>query len=338
VGGWTVPRSPSFTAEDTMRPSPFLRSPLGLLALLSFAASCDRGELPVAPLPGAPHSNVAAVDSVGGRIAFVSDRGGMSYEIYVMNADATGITRLTTDTTFDLHPVWSPDGSQIAFFSNRDGNWEVYVMNRDGSGATRLTNSGPNVSYWPSWCGSQIAFSSDRGGSSEIYVMNADGTGVRQVTTNGGGYPAWSPTCQQIVFNRASNLYVVNADGTGERQLTTNGGLYAAWSPDGTQIAFTSYRDFNGEIYVVNADGTGETRLTNDGNGFGCCIPQDEFPSWSPDGRIVYPSSRDAGGHTDIYVMNADGTAVTRLTADAFNDSHPAWTVVEPGGATLVGR
>jgi hypothetical protein len=83
-----------------------------------------------------------------GRIAFASNRDG-NFEIYVMNADGSGVTRLTNNPANDW-PSWSPDGKRIAFDSNRDGNFEIYVMNADGSGQTNLTNN--QAEDWgPSW-------------------------------------------------------------------------------------------------------------------------------------------------------------------------------------------
>jgi len=76
----------------------------------------------------------------GKRIAFHSNRDG-NEEIYVMNADGSGQTRLTKNEVGDTSPAWSPDGKRIAFVSERDGNLEIYVMNADGSGQTRLTNN-----------------------------------------------------------------------------------------------------------------------------------------------------------------------------------------------------
>ena len=77
--------------------------------------------------------------SLKGQIAIVSDRDG-NPEIYVMNIDGSGITRLTDNPAGDFHPAWSPDGTRIAFVSGSDGNQEIYVMGADGSDVTRLTN------------------------------------------------------------------------------------------------------------------------------------------------------------------------------------------------------
>ena len=264
--------------------------------------------------------------SASGRIAFDSRRDG-NREIYAMNADGSGVTRLTDNDASDTFPRWSPDGQRIAFDSRRDGNWEIYVMNADGSGVTRLTDNDAGDGY-PSWSpdGQRIAFMSDRDGNLEIYVMNADGSGVTRLTDNeaNDGVPSWSPDGRRIAFRsyRDGNfeIYVMNADGSGVTRLTDNDADDGrpSWSPDGRRIAFESGRDGNWEIYVMNPDGSDVTRLTdNDAS--------DRYPSWSPDGgRIAFHSSRD--GNWEIYVMNADGSGVTRLTDNEANDLYPSWS------------
>ena len=104
------------------------------------------------------HQQPSRRNRVIGKIAFVSDRDGNS-EIYSMDADGGGQTRLTEDAGEDHSPAWSPDGQRIAFVSTRDGNAEIYVMNADGSGQTRLTNNSAG-DLAPAWTrdGSQIGF------------------------------------------------------------------------------------------------------------------------------------------------------------------------------------
>ena len=74
------------------------------------------------------------------KIAFASTREG-NRDIYVINLDGSGETRLTDDPAWDWHPAWSPDGTRIAFESDRDGDLEIFVMNADGSGLTQLTHN-----------------------------------------------------------------------------------------------------------------------------------------------------------------------------------------------------
>jgi Tol biopolymer transport system component/DNA-binding CsgD family transcriptional regulator len=133
----------------------------------------------------------------GSRFAFFSNRDG-NEELYVVNADGLGVTRLTNNPGSDHNLLWSPDSSRIAFHSNRDGNEEIYVANADGSGETNLSNNPGDDRFGAgAWspASSRIAFNSTRDGNQEIYVMNADGSGLARLTNNPGedGGPAWSP-------------------------------------------------------------------------------------------------------------------------------------------------
>jgi TolB protein len=82
-------------------------------------------------------------------LAFHSDRSGV-FDIYVMNADGTGLVKLTDSPDWDIEPSWSPDGELLAYYSERDGNFEVYVMNADGTGQIRLTDH-DDFDGFPDW-------------------------------------------------------------------------------------------------------------------------------------------------------------------------------------------
>jgi Tol biopolymer transport system component len=280
------------------------------------------------PIPGTP--TVTPPPGSGGRIAFVSSRDGNS-EIYVMNADGSGQTRLTNNAASDFAPAWSPDGAKIVFVSTRDGNSEIYVMNADGSGQTRLTTVSESDAA-PAWSpdGTKIAFTSYRSDNQgDIYVMNADGSAQANLTNHSGldVDPAWSPDGAKIAFitiRTPSGIYTMNSDGSNPSLLVNTPRIEfsPAWSPDGTKIAFTSFNisgTLYGEVYTVNADGSGLSNLTNN-------PLSDTDPSWASDGaRIVYGSGPNTFGGGYIYVMNADGTQAQRLTNNSAKDSDPAW-------------
>ena len=259
------------------------------------------------------------------RIAFASVRD-MRTNIYLINTDGTGLTRLTHHSGLDAPTDWSPDGKRLAFHSARDGDYEIYIMNGDGTGLTQVThNLALDVGAAWSPVGRRLAFTSDSDGDYEIYLMDTDGTDIVQLTHNSardlGAF--WSPDGRRLAFTSDRDgdweVYVMNADGSGLVQLTHNSDLDAAgpWSPDGRRIAFTSDRDGDHEIYLINPDGTGLVQLTEN-------IDRDINPAWSPDGRhIAFASDRDRD--LEIYIMNADGTGITQVTHNTVRDLSPEW-------------
>ena len=298
--------------------------PFQLPVLTGFTITAIPPTAPTAA-PAPTPAPTATPATPSGRIVFHSSRDG-NYEIYVMNADGSDITRLTHNSVRDYGPSLSPDGRRIAFQSWRDDNEDIYVMNADGSDVTRLTEN-EAADYGPIWSpdGRRIAFTSDRDGNGEIYVMNADGSGQTRLTDNPAAdyAPSWSPDGQRIAFGSyrdGEDIYVMNADGSGQTRLTDgpmpNG--TPSWSPDGRRIAFESWRDWNWEIYVMNADGSGQTRLTDN-------PATDYAPIWLPDGRRIAFMSIVRDSNKDIYVMNADGSGQTRLTDNPATDGAPIW-------------
>lgn len=201
-----------------------------------------------------------------------------SHDIYVVNVDGSGLIRLTDDPARDWDAAWSPDGTQVAFQSERDGDWAIYTMNADGSGQTRVTDG-----RGPDWSpdGSTIVFFDDQDGDQEIYLIGVDGSGRTQLTQNSSRdlLPAWSPDGEKIAFESDSdgdfNIYFMDADGSNVVRLTDDPGndSTATWSPDGLRIAFTSDRDGDLEIYAQHVDRTGLVKLTDN-------AASDTTPHW----------------------------------------------------------
>ena len=232
--------------------------------------------------------------------------------------------------------------AQIAFSSNRDGDYEIYVMDINGKNPRRLSNSRHDDLH-PSWSpdGKRIVFSSKRDGgvTYEIYVMDADGSNPQRLTNNGHDdyEPSWSPDGERIVFVSVGEIYVMDTDGGNQQKLSQDGrdDSSPSWSPDGNRIAFRSERDghfindtgITSEIYVMDADGGNEHRLTVNRR-------YDWQPTWSPDGnRIAFAADRKGEFENfDIYVMEADGGNQRRLTKHGSYDDSPSWS---PDGKRL---
>jgi len=140
----------------------------------------------------------------GVQIAFWSTRDG-GLHIYVMQADGSGVRRLTQDGS-NMDPSWSPDGKRIVFISNRDGRWRVYTMNREGGEGTDLDAVASSWQSRPVYSpdGQKILFGSTRDDPlGDIFVMNSDGTDVQNLTPDAmaGNYPVWSQDGQSIAFD-----------------------------------------------------------------------------------------------------------------------------------------
>ena len=282
-----------------------------------------------------------AWSSDGSKLAFVSGTG--TAEIFIVNANGTGLKRLTNDAganITDNSPTWSPDGQKIAWRRAPVGATfhDIYIMdavdfNNDGNGDNRvqITSLVPanNSAGRPSWSpgGTKIAFTRGfAGGSQQIATMNVDGTSQNPVLTstvpNADDDAAWSPDGSKIAFRRIINaahqIVVVNINGSGDTVLTTDAGSSQrepAWSPDGTRIAFNSDKSdgTNKEIWIMNANGTNPVRVTNSPG-------IDELPSWQGTGPVP-PNDNIQNAQTIVGASGAvsgDNTGGTRQLTNFF--------------------
>jgi Tol biopolymer transport system component len=195
-------------------------------------------------------------------------------DVYIVNANGTNLTRVTTNAGDDFRPIISPDGSRIVFVSLRDGNYEIYGINSDGTNEHRLTNNAA-VDYFPaiSADGTQVVFVSSRDGNDEIYKINWDGTGLTRLTNDVAAdtTPAFSPNGASVIFSSDRvdfpNVQIMraNADGTGVTALTSGASerYHASYSTDGSKIGYYVSSGANRQVFLMNANGTNETNISN---------------------------------------------------------------------------
>jgi TolB protein len=289
--------------------------PRPLLVLASIAAA--------AVVAGCGGQTGGSADPPAGLIAFTHQNKSGKDQIFVIQTDGTARRALTTKDSLD--PVWSPDGKRLAFL---DHDQRLLVMNADGSGKRVVSQergflAEDEIASW-SPDGKQLVFGAKLDmGADHLFVVNADGTGKRSLGVRGDG-PDWSPDGKQIVFTDGEGLIaVISADGGGLRRLTDFGCSSdpPRWSPNGKKIAVITSVDCGftaSPIAVMNPDGSGMLFLTHRKAYYGA-------PSWSPDGRqIVFSRGPELGAIGNLYIADADGGHVRRITTDGGNFD-PSW-------------
>ena len=239
----------------------------------------------------------AAFPGGNGKIAFSAFRNG-NMDVYTVNPDGSGQTRLTSDPEWEYDPAWSPDGSKIAYTRWIDdfGHKDVYVMDADGANKQRV------------W-------------------------GLPQYSL---GQPSWSPSGAELAMTiRISYLDIFRGRADGQGSLTavaapffSHSNQAPAWSPDGTRVAYGQH-DFRGavssyDLHVAKVDGTGDMNLTPTPNEY------EMFPNWSPDGETIAIGDEVSAVGIRLYDGNGGNRTVVPGSS---RDSHPAFS---PDGKKLV--
>ncbi len=262
------------------------------------------------------------------KIAYVSEVG-PARELFVMDYDGHDPRQVTADGFLNLMPRWSPDRRFLVFTAYRNRNTQDIDMIELATGKrwTLVSLGGLNITPALSPDGNFLAFSSSHEGSSELYRMDTRTKEMQRLTVNGAGdlSPSWSPSGREIAFTSdrsgGPQVFLMSADGSNVRRLTFEGDYNAApaWSPRGNWVAYvcrSSKKEY--KLCLISPDGQKRVQLTT-GHGV------DDSPSWSPDGRhLVFSSTAD--GKSQIYMINADGKDLERITYSGTHNSAPTWS------------
>ncbi len=259
----------------------------------------------------------------GAEIVFYSEQPDGKADLFVTEADGTGLRRVLETPYDEGGPAFSPDGRQIAFDTDRDGNFEIYVVGVDGSGLSRVTNH-PGRDVAPAWApdGRSLVFISDRARPEfDVFRVNLDGTGLERLTESASNwFPQFAPVGpERIAMHVWRDVHVLDLGTRQMARLTTEplDGMYPTWSPDASQIAFMSARSGRTEIFTMNADGTDQQLLVSMPSGSAI------DPRWSPTGRHIAfvhvpeetaDAQQDFGFERAIYLVEIATGKLTRLS------------------------
>ncbi len=260
------------------------------------------------------------------QLAFVSNRDG-NYELYVLDVELGVITRITNHPALDSRPSWSPDGKQLVYSHNDNGEWSIYVVLVDGSIPPRKITEGIEAEWSPG--GEKIAYVSQKEGNVELYLTDVEGTPSVRITKNGivGTDFSWSNDGRRIVYkvdnadlNQGYGLAVFDLEERMERRLPdtkTELNAVPRWCPDHT-IVYHSTVNGNRDVYRTGIGWPEPQRLTDH-------PLEGSFPSCSPDGsKIAFQSNGD--GNLDVYVMQLDGIILGKISNNLLSDGLPQWS------------
>ncbi|MBT3270372.1 hypothetical protein HN371_24730 [Candidatus Poribacteria bacterium] len=271
----------------------------------------------------APISILHARPATG--IVFISSSAD-GHGVFSVRPDGSDLRQLTRGgRAFPLDPAGSPDGSRIAFVSERDS--DMWTMDADG-GRQQPVLAPPGEGWEPTWSpdSQRLAYVRFAGlFDMRVFTATPDGRDERDILKwpSRAQSPAWSPDGGAIAYWFSNKIHVVDLESGDTRVVVPVPATSPTWSPDSRELAY--HREgLSEDIFVSDVDTRATRRLTNH-------PARDANPEWSRDGTsIAFQSGRD--GSAKIYIMDSNGGNVRRLTSDGkAHETHPSWL----GGGTL---
>jgi len=290
------------------------------------AATPGATQPPDSRSPGGPSTQggVGSFSLSRGRVVYES-HGADRVDIHRYEAGTAAPVALTDRRARDLRPRWSPDGLQVAFFSDASGNDDIWVVNADGSGLRQLTDH-PGADFDPDWLpDGRLLFASDRDGDQNIYMLDPRSGTITQLThydSGRTGGPSAAADGRRITFSSDGmfswQVYVLDLDSGAIERITgpVPGACNSAWRPGSDRIAYMSGGDLIGtDLRSIAPSGADSRRLAGDtGN--------NEDPQFSEDGsRLVWVSDRD--GNWEIWEADGDGNGERRVSRTPQDERHP---------------
>lgn len=274
------------------------------------------------------------LDRSGRRLVFASTRHSENSDLYLKSTTGKTITQITSDPAAELMPAFDPTGRQIAYTSDRTGNWDIFITTPEGDRSIQLTTSQDDELH-PTWSpdGRWIAYCKfgSQSGRWEIWLVEVSNPAIHSFLDY-GLFPNWCPdvTHNKILFQRSRqrgsryhSIWTIDIFGNESRYPTeivsaANAAVInPSWSPDGNRITFVTVVDpdedgtdlpAQSDVWVVNLDGTDRIMLSNG-----------QFanfqPVWSSDGSVYFISNRS--GHENIWSIGMNGSNFPPNTTDS---------------------
>jgi TolB protein len=277
----------------------------------------------------------------GGIIVFASDRSGNNADLFLVNADGSGLQQLTNTRADEIAPSWSPDGSALAYLESKNGGLRLYILEMTEYVSGLITSEPRQLSTLkvdesiPSWSpdSKYIMVSAETDGNQELFIIPVDGSPEQRLTRTEYDEkdPAWSPDGEGFVytsnpdgnfdlfyaeFNPGDTLDILSSS---QLTMSDDDEMRPDWSPDGLQIVYSNADNGNHNLYLIALDGSAAEQLTD--------TPAKEWnPRWSIQGNLIlYSYFNFSDTLNDLVILDLSDQTEKIVTFDSFDNWWPGW-------------